>query len=579
MIEILLQNWLEPLLRTTTPILLAAMGGLICERSGVVQLGLEGAMLLGSFFGAWFAHTYQSEWAGLLGAVLAGVLFGIVQAFGVLRLRVDQVVLGMALNFCVAGFTPVLCKLIFGATGTSAEIAREHLFVYGPIAWALLLPFLISYGFRMRRRGLWIQVAGEHPEALSTAGISVERVRFGAILVSCVLAAIGGMTLSVMLSSGFSRGMTAGRGYIALASVIFGQWKPLLTLAAALFFGFVDLLQNRLQGVPIWGEVPLPTQFLQSLPYLLTILVLSGVFKKWIGEVRAPKVLGKILPSIFFVILTLSGCSKLLSSTQSLFKKEDATAAFSQTNSEDRIAVDDRVKIFREALSGFLERQQDQRILFGTLINAATQGASVEGLVRGVLNSKVYSSLEIEKRDRLPLELKEFVQSELELLLKTPLSDSVFAPRERSSVDSLFEAVGVSAISPKTRLKNPLKRKPTLDFANGYILRRVLAEAIYSKSHQIFKDYSKQNLEEFSNWYLEDTIRMNKSYPNVAFGKDPLRASTDRKLHKEWLDRWLEGVDQPAEIFQALDRVVWESIHRKLRVINHYLGVGKNEWN
>jgi simple sugar transport system permease protein len=138
------------------------------------------------------------------------------------------------------------------------------------------------------RGGLWVSFAGEHPEALDAAGIRVNRVRWAAVLVSGALAGMGGASLSVFLASSFSRNMTAGRGFMALAALIFGKWKPVPTAIACLLFGFAEAVQIRLQGVSLWGGKPIPVQFIQILPYLVTILVLAG----FVGRSRAPKALG-----------------------------------------------------------------------------------------------------------------------------------------------------------------------------------------------------------------------------------------------------------------------------------------------
>ena len=140
------------------------------------------------------------------------------------------------------------------------------------------------------RGGLWLSFAGEHPEALDAAGIRVNRVRWAAVLMSGALAGLGGASLSVFLASSFSRNMTAGRGFMALAALIFGKWKPVPTAVACLLFGFAEAVQIRLQGVSLWGGNPIPVQFIQIFPYVVTVLVLAG----FVGRSRAPKALGTV---------------------------------------------------------------------------------------------------------------------------------------------------------------------------------------------------------------------------------------------------------------------------------------------
>ena len=226
------------MLRVSTPLLFAALGGLMCERAGVINIALEGMMLIGAFAGGAVAATTHSPWIGSLGAMLAGMLLAAIYGLFVIRLRADQIVAGTAVNMLAAG--------------------------------------------------LWLRFAGEHPEALDSAGIRVNRVRWAGVLASGCLAGLGGASLSIFLASSFSRNMTAGRGFMALAALIFGKWRPIPTAAACLLFGLADAMQIRLQGVVLWGSDPVPVQFIQILPYVVTVLVLAG----WVGKSRAPKALG-----------------------------------------------------------------------------------------------------------------------------------------------------------------------------------------------------------------------------------------------------------------------------------------------
>jgi simple sugar transport system permease protein len=161
-------------------------------------------------------------------------------------------------------------------------------FQSAPIWIALGLVVLVHFWLAATPSGLWVRFAGEHPEAVDAAGIRVKPVRWTAVLCSGLLAGLGGATLSIFLSSSFSRNMTAGRGFMALAALIFGKWRPIPTAAACLLFGFADAMQIRLQGVVLWGSEPLPVQFIQILPYVVTVLVLAG----FVGQSRAPKSVG-----------------------------------------------------------------------------------------------------------------------------------------------------------------------------------------------------------------------------------------------------------------------------------------------
>jgi simple sugar transport system permease protein len=206
----------------------------------------------------------------------------------VITLRADQIVAGTAINMLAMGITPFLCKVLYDSSGSTPALPIESRFQWSPMLWAWVAVFAVHGLIQYSPFGLWIRFAGENPEALDAAGIRVNRVRWMGVLISGALAGLGGATLSVFLSSSFSRNMTAGRGFMALAALIFGKWRPIPAALACLLFGFTDALQIRLQGVVLWGTEPVPVQFIQILPYVVTILLLAG----WVGKSRAPKALG-----------------------------------------------------------------------------------------------------------------------------------------------------------------------------------------------------------------------------------------------------------------------------------------------
>jgi len=218
----------------------------------------------------------------------AGVMLAAVYALAVIRLRADQIVAGVAINMLAMGLTPFLCKVLYDVTGQTPAIPVAERFQSAPLYLGWIMVALCWLWLKHTRGGLWVSFAGEHPEALDAAGIRVNRVRWAAVLVGGALAGMGGASLSVFLASSFSRNMTAGRGFMALAALIFGKWKPVPTALACLLFGFAEAVQIRLQGVSLWGGKPIPVQFIQILPYLVTILVLAG----FVGRSRAPKALG-----------------------------------------------------------------------------------------------------------------------------------------------------------------------------------------------------------------------------------------------------------------------------------------------
>jgi len=275
-------------LRVSTPLIFAALGGMFSERAGVINIALEGLMLIGAFGAAVLTYVTHSPWLGSAGGAGAGVLLAAVYALFVIRLRANQIVAGTAINMLALGLTPFLCKILYDVTGQTPAIPMAERFQSAPLFLAWIMVGVCWLWVKYTRGGLWVSFAGEHPEALDAAGIRVNRVRWAAVLVSGALAGLGGASLSVFLASSFSRNMTAGRGFMALAALIFGKWKPIPTAVACLLFGFAEAVQIRLQGVSVFGGKTIPVQFIQILPYVVTVLVLAG----FVGRSRPPKALG-----------------------------------------------------------------------------------------------------------------------------------------------------------------------------------------------------------------------------------------------------------------------------------------------
>jgi simple sugar transport system permease protein len=276
-------------LRVSTPLIFAALGGWISERSGVINIALEGLMLMGAFGAAVCAHATGSPGLGALGGMAAGLLLAGIYAVSVISLRANQIVAGTAINMLAAGATPLFCNLLYDSTSGTPSLPASARFRSAPIWLGYALMLAAWFWARSTRSGLRVRFAGENPEALAAAGVRVKRVRFLAVLASGALAGMGGASLSIFLSSSFSRDMTSGRGFIALAALVFGKWKPVPTVLACLLFGLADALQIRLQGVTLWGGEPVPVQFIQIFPYVLTMLILAG----FVGNANAPKALGQ----------------------------------------------------------------------------------------------------------------------------------------------------------------------------------------------------------------------------------------------------------------------------------------------
>jgi simple sugar transport system permease protein len=276
-----------------TPLTYAAIGGIFCERSGVVNIGLEGMMLAGAFFAALGADKFGSWWAGVLTAMVAGAGFALIHAVMAIHLRADQVISGFAINFLALGVTGYFFIDIYGENGTPGNLPRIPDVnvgflgsVFGHLnlmIWISFLLLIVAHVTLFRTPiGLRIRSVGEHPRAADTVGISVYGIRYAAVVLSGVLAALGGAYLSIGYLGSFSENMTAGRGYIALAAVIFGNWRPFGAFAAALLFGGSTALSFRLQQP--W---PAPSVLFQALPYVLTLIAVAGVIGRAIPPASA----------------------------------------------------------------------------------------------------------------------------------------------------------------------------------------------------------------------------------------------------------------------------------------------------
>jgi len=277
-------------IRLSTPLILAALGGLFSERSGVVNIALEGMMLAGAFTAAAITYSTGSPWIGLAAAVAAGVAVALIHAVACVRYRADQVVVGTAINILMVGLPGFLSGAFFLSSGSTPQIPIDHLVPRVPIVLAFTLVPLTWYVLYRTPFGLRLRAVGENPEAADAAGINVAALRYSGVLLSGALAALGGAYLSIGQSSLFTRNMTSGRGFIALAALIFGKWRPVQTLVACLFFGMTEAITIQMQGVvklPSGDDIPV--QFIQMVPYVLTIVVLAG----FIGHSRPPRALGR----------------------------------------------------------------------------------------------------------------------------------------------------------------------------------------------------------------------------------------------------------------------------------------------
>ena len=283
-------------LRMATPIAFAALGGIFSERVGIINIGLEGIMMTSAFAGVTVSYYTGNPWLGVLAAVAVGGLLGFFHAVLTVKFAGDQIVSGTGINIFAMGFTAYMSQIIWGSRGASdsvtgikpvtipllrqVPILGAILGKHSPLVYIMFAVTVISYIVLFKTPlGLRIRAVGEHPTAAETAGIDVYRIKYLCVTLSGMLAGLGGAFLSLGHLNIFVFGMTGGRGFIAMAAMIFGKWTPFGALGASLLFGFADALQMRLQATGL-----LPPQIILTIPYLLTVAVLAGV----VGRARPP---------------------------------------------------------------------------------------------------------------------------------------------------------------------------------------------------------------------------------------------------------------------------------------------------
>jgi len=302
-------------IRNAPVLIFAAMAGLFAERSGVVDIGLEGKILASAFVSAGVAYTYQDPWIGIAAGILASVALALVQAFVSITQKGNQLVAGIAINIAMSGLTFVVAQYFFQQGGRTPDLGDARLgaialpgteavadvpvlgWVWGQLigghsvlvyAAFLLLP-VVHWVLFHSRFGLRLRACGENPHAADAAGISVQRTRYTAMIIAGVLCSFSGAYLSIVQSGFFLRDMSAGAGYLALTALVFGNWRPVYTVLGCMMFGFFSAVQIQIEGVdlPVVGRIP--GSLIQMIPYIVTVVVLAGLMAKSV----APKALGK----------------------------------------------------------------------------------------------------------------------------------------------------------------------------------------------------------------------------------------------------------------------------------------------
>jgi len=281
-------------LRLSVPLLAACLAGLWSEKSGVVDIGLEGKMLVAAFAAAAASYASGSAWIGLMAGIGASVLFALIHGFAAISQRGNQIVSGVAINMLAAGLTAIVGNAWYGQGGRTPPLEGDQrfdelLFGHSALVYIALLAVPVTWFVLGRTRfGLRLRAVGENPAAVDTAGISVAGLRYTAVAIAGVLCGVAGTYLSVGQSAGFLPNMTAGKGFIALAALIFAKWRAWPALGACFLFGLLDAISIRLQGIALPGIGEVPVQAIQALPYLMTVILLAGV----IGTAIPPRASG-----------------------------------------------------------------------------------------------------------------------------------------------------------------------------------------------------------------------------------------------------------------------------------------------
>jgi general nucleoside transport system permease protein len=309
----LLPEILSSTIRMSVPLILACLAGLWSERSGIVDIGLEGKILTGAFAAASASYYFQSPWAGLFFAIIISILMALIHGYASITQRGNQVVSGVAINMLALGLTSVIGNSWFKQGGRTPALdeatrflpinfpGREALFdipILGSISKIILDHSVLTYvaiamvplsawALAKTRFGLRLRAVGENPHAVDTAGISVSKLRYQAVIIAGLLCGIAGAYLSTSLSASFVRDMSAGRGFMALTALIFANWRAWPALFACLLFGFLQAIANFMQGAHLFG-FEIPVQFFNALPYVMTVILLAG----FIGKSVPPKASG-----------------------------------------------------------------------------------------------------------------------------------------------------------------------------------------------------------------------------------------------------------------------------------------------
>lgn len=558
-------------LRLGTPLSYAALGGYCSERSGTINIALEGLMLMGAFTAAAVAHVTHNPWLGVLGGAAGAMCLAAVHGLLCIRFGADQIISGIAVNLLAAGVPPVACKAFFGSAGGTPLLAEADqvpsLLGVSPLGTGAFLAcaaFILIH--RQTRLGQYLRFAGEHPEALESQGVDVARVRWQGVLLSGLLCGLAGAYLSIDHGSGFARNMTSGRGFIALAALILGRWTPGGAFASALVFGAIESCQILMQGLKLPNGQSVPVQWIQMLPYAATLLILASAVGGRFGRARAPRALGVPLAGALFALTSLSGCTptddavrffneKIAPKIGYRIEKPAAPGKPAAPNGPTGTPVpagSERMQahgeFLREVFKTVLGRDLHNAEEFTRYLNVLEQGGHLEGIYNGLVYSDEYR-----EREKGPgasvtaLKIYSGIMARLMLDQKYDIARPG-KPEEKPDVPKQVETP-VPAPTEAER-KALVAQIEAQDFAlSAFALKRRLGEEVL-KTIDLKREYR----EKLATWYGAFTAALNRM--GVGFGLEQ-RNNPNEYYHYKWA---LEADE---------DRLRWECLNRVHAVMNH----------
>lgn len=577
--EIILLSAFLAAFRMATPLVFAAMGGYFSERSGVINIALEGFLLMGAFTSGAFTASLHNPWLGLFAGILFSTILAAVYAFMVIELSADQIIAGIAINLFALGIPPVLCKAIYDVSGGTPMLqANEKMpqfFGGSYFVWGMFLMVIIVHLVHSKTKfGQYVRFSGEHSNALLSQGISVRKIRWSSVLLSGAFSGIGGAYLAIDHGSGFTRSMTAGRGFIALAALIIGRWTPIGAFLAAIVFGFIETSQILLQGMQLPNGYMVPVQWIQMIPYIATLIILAGLFGKKLGVSRPPKDLGMPIALIFIIgsSLFLNGCNtsdlknKILETSKPILIKiapnlyEQEKIEATDKIDEDYVAPSEDIRkinaeFIKELFMDTLQREPSSNEST-SMMTTLDQGAHFEGMYNGIIYSPVYK---LKEKGLASVETVRIFSEIMTYLYFENKKENMDTNKNLNTDQELPKTEIPTVNKVENKKYQPTKEEYALKIQefkqiaiqeeySFHTLKRIMGEEML-KTLDVMKKYK----EKLATWYGKTAIFLNKY--NIDFGIQK-RNNMDETYHY----RWALYVDE--------DRIKWEMLHRLHVIMN-----------